>query len=48
MQYEILVKKMVSFSCGTKKLQTIPNIKVRKDEAKALKLAVRSVTSYRK
>lgn len=39
---------MVIFSCGTKKLQTIPNIKLKKDEANGLKLAGRSVTSYSK
>jgi hypothetical protein len=48
MRYKILVKIMVSFSCGTEKLQTIPNIKVRKDEANGLKLAGRNVTSYSK
>jgi len=39
---------MASFSCGRKKLQTIPNIKVRKDETNGLKFAGRNVTSYSK
>jgi hypothetical protein len=39
---------MVSFSCGTKYLQKIPNIKVRKEVVNGLALAGRSVTSYNK